>query len=173
MKVLALDPGAKRCGWAILSEGGEGPGGIQYHASGISGLAATSNYQEHRLSLIGHWVDRSVELFDTYIPTLVVSEVMPPTGGSVPSIINRQLGLTVVSTIQAMAVYHGHRIEQIAASSVKKKIGGVGKASKVKVRDGVLKLLPELESRRPEWTGKDAVWDEVDALAVGLARLIE
>lgn len=171
MKILALDPGAKRCGWAVLSEGSGDAGRSKYIASGYLGLDATGNYQEHRLHLIEYWVQEGGRLLDVYRPRTVVSEIVPPAGGNIASIINRQLALTVVTTVQALSYDWGCIVAQMAANTVKKQIGGGGKASKVKVRNGVLLMLPELEPRRPEWTGKEAVWDEVDALAVGLAYL--
>lgn len=164
MRILAIDPGAKRAGWAVLSEG-------SYIASGILGLPDGDNYQKRRLDLIDFWVGTTKYLLAEYEPLLVVSEIVPPTGGSIPSIINRQLGLTVITTVQAIARDWGTGVSQVSATTVKKKIAGKGKASKVMVRDGVLKALPELEPRRPEWTGKDAVFDEVDALAIGLTYL--
>lgn len=169
MITLALDPGAKRCGWAILSEGSGDRGESTYVASGILGLTASSNYQEHRLRLIEYWVVKGEGLLAKWLPDAVVSEIVPPAGGNIASIINRQLALTVVTTVQALAYDQLCDVVQIGANTVKKRIGGGGKATKVKVRNGVLSMLPELEPRRPEWTGKNAVWDEVDALAVGLA----
>lgn len=169
MRVLSLDPGAKRCGWAVLEREGR-TGATSYVASGISGLPRDGNYQDYRLELIEYWTEFAHALNNSYEPQVLVSEIMPPVGGNIASIINRQLGLTVVTVVQAM-LWWDVKVEQLGASTVKKRVTGTGKATKVKVRNGVLLALPELEPRRPEWTGKDAVWDEVDALAVGLSYL--
>lgn len=171
MRILAMDPGAKRCGWAVLSEGSKNRSEIKYHDSGILGLVQPSKYQDYRLRLIEYWVIHATQLFHIHEPEAVVSEIVPPTGGTMGGIINRQLSLTVITTVQALAWQQHCPLIQIGASTVKKKVGGSGKASKVKVRDGVISLLPELESRRKEWTGKDAVYDEIDALAIGLTHL--
>lgn len=170
MKVLALDPGAKRCGWAVCEGNGDAKE-IKYIASGILGLEQTLSYQEHRLGLIRYWLDNALRLLYAYRPDIVVSETVPPTGGTMGNIVNRQLALTVVTTVQAVAYESRHKVAQLGASTVKKRVAQSGKATKVKVRDGVLAKLPMLEQRRPEWTGKDAVWDEVDALAVAIAYL--
>jgi hypothetical protein len=41
----------------------------------------------------------------------------------------------------------------------------------VQVRNGVIKLLPELEPRKFEWTDSKKTMDEPDAIAVGLTQL--
>lgn len=171
MKLLAIDPGGKRQGWALLSEGSKKAGKIQYLTSGILGLERDINYQSYRLRLIEYWVTQTKRLIYDYDPDVVVSEIVPPRGGSIPAVINRQLALSVITTMQAIAYDFGLEIYQLGATTVKKAIGGEGMASKVKVRNGVLSRLPELEHRRPEWTGKEAVFDEVDAIAIGLTYL--
>lgn len=170
MKVLAIDPGAKRCGWAVC-EGREHANEIKYVASGILGQEQTLTYQEHRLGLIRYWLSSAHNLLYAYSPDLVVSEIVPPTGGTIGNIVNRQLALTVITTVQTMAFIEMKPVQQLGATTVKKRVAQTGKATKPKVRDGVLRHLPELEPRRPEWTGKNAVWDEVDALAVAIAYL--
>lgn len=170
MKVLAIDPGAKRCGWSVC-EGSKNATEIKYVASGILGVEQTLSYQEHRLGLIRYWLSGAHRLLYAYSPDTLVSETVPPTGGTMGNIVNRQLALSVVTTVQTVAYREGCEVAQLGATTVKKRVAQSGKATKVKVRDGVLRRLPELEGRRPEWTGKNAVWDEVDALAVAIAYL--
>lgn len=173
MRVLAFDPGALRCGWAIVSEG---QGKYEYHDSGIYGLDRLDSpkepYQQYRLRLIKYWAHTSSWLYADNWVDGVVSEIIPAVGGgNFGADTQGKLAATVQTVIETMAHWAHLSIWQLAAVTVKKQVTGVGRATKPKVRDGVLTMLPELESRRKEWTGKDAVWDEVDALAVGLAYL--
>lgn len=171
--ILAFDPGAKRCGWAALDTDGEGP---RYVASGISGLSRTRNgkkalYQEYRLSLIDHWIEETDKLYSEFRPDMVVTEIVPVAtsrGSNFVLAADSQLVGTVVTTIQAMAKLEQIEVKQIAAGTMKRKIGGVKDATKPKVRNGVLSLLPELEPRRKEFM---KVFDESDAIALALTQL--
>lgn len=168
MKVLALDPGAKRMGYAILQRPeGEENKPPNYFGSGVFGLHRDSNesYQEHRIWLLHRCVDVAEDLFNTYQPDEVVNEIVPPVGGSPPNQIQRQLSVTAITVFQTEASRRGIPIRQLAATSVKKAIGGKGKATKVAVRNGVIALIPELERFKKQWTD---IFEVPDALAVGL-----
>jgi Holliday junction resolvasome RuvABC endonuclease subunit len=170
--ILAFDPGAKRCGWAAL----DADSGPIYIASGISGLDRTHNgkkalYQEYRLSLIDHWLDEADYLLSRFEPDTVITEIVPVAtsrGSNFVLAADSQLVATVVTTIQAVAKLNGIQVKQIAAGKMKRKIGGVKDATKPRVRNGVLSLLPELELRRREFM---KVFDETDAIALGLTEL--
>jgi Holliday junction resolvasome RuvABC endonuclease subunit len=166
-RVLAFDPGGERCGWAALR-----PGPI-YIASGISAYPRPDNgvnaqFQVHRLKLIDHWLSKAYDLVTLYEPETVVTEIVPVGEGAA----RWQLALaaTVATTIQCISKLEGIEVVQIGAGKVKKRIGGVKDASKVKVRNGVIELLPELVSRRREWIDTK-VYDETDAIGLGLAQM--
>jgi Holliday junction resolvasome RuvABC endonuclease subunit len=169
MRVLGIDPGAERCGWAVLEDG------PTYVASGISGLPRTRNgkkalYQEYRLSLIDYWVGEAHRLLKTR-PDVVVSEVVPVAtspGSNFILAAQSQLAATVVTTIQVLATLDGIAVKQISAGTMKRKIGGVKDATKPRVRNGVLSIVPELAPRRRDFM---KVFDETDAIAIGLTEL--
>src|SRR2546430_284219 len=89
MKVLSLDPGSVRMGWAVLESGGEEPKKSKPHyvGSGVLGLTRHSNegkdepYQQYRLRLIDYCVLEAEYLLSFYRPDRVVSEIVPVVGG--------------------------------------------------------------------------------------------
>lgn len=169
MRCLAFDSGAEHLGWASIGSENNSP---YYHMSGIIHLPRGAQaFQEYRLEIthtLAVWIPTLVDLTE---PEFVVSEIIPPMGfnNSVQSYL-ANVAITVVhATILNMGLSD---IRQISATSVKSQIaiGGKGKKrTKVNVRNGVLKLFPELEARRKEWSR--APWDEVDAIAIGAAAL--
>lgn len=174
MRVLAFDPGAARCGWAVVdSEGGLDPRSQPYcyRDSGISGLdrGKDEKYQTYRLRLVAYWVERAPELLETHKPDRVITEIVPVVGGGNFVVATQsQLAATAATVIQAIAALNEVEITQVAAGTVKRKIGGVKDASKVKVRNGVLSLFPELEPRRSEFM---KVFDETDAIAIAATEI--
>lgn len=169
MKVLAFDPGAERCGYACIKMGPD------YIGSGIVALARGKDgkkpepYQSYRLRLIQYWIKETFHLIQRYEPDLIVTETIPVVGGGNFVLATQsQLAGTVATTIQAIAFLHGLPVEQIGATTVKKAIGSTAKATKVKVRNGVLKLLPDQSDRAKDWK---TVFDESDAIAIALTRL--
>jgi Holliday junction resolvasome RuvABC endonuclease subunit len=171
MALLSVDGGAERLGWAILDNEKGKP---VYYDSGLVAFPAYKPFQKYRLDLIDYYVDaltRPGSVFDqTFVPiTQVVNEMVPAVGsfgGTQMYLVN--VAMAVVQTIARLA---GIPVAQIGATTVQSKIA-IGpkrkKVSKVQVRNGVFQLLPELEYRKSDWT---KVFDEPDAIAVGLAYL--
>jgi Holliday junction resolvasome RuvABC endonuclease subunit len=172
MRVLAFDPGADRMGYALLETGPkEIMSGMESHpSSGIKGVEKLEGetYQDHRLRIIEYWAHTTNDLIKLFEPDMIVNEIVPPTGGNIGNLIHRQKAMAAITAVQVVAIQSGIQIKQIAASTVKKQIGGSGKATKVAVRNGVLKLLPSTERFKPEWK---SVFDHSDAFAVGLTSL--
>lgn len=169
MNVLAIDPGAERIGWASLE--GPLPNGLPgYHLSGVIPIPrGTQKFQEYRMALAATLVHWCPTLFELTQPDIVVSEIVPSRGAA----INEQLYLSnvAISTIHAVAMAQGIECVQVAARTVQTRIAIRGKSkgvTKPQVRNGVLKLLPELEHRRSDWT---KIYEEPDALAIGLNHL--
>lgn len=167
MKVLALDPGAKRLGWAVLYTKADGSPG--YVNSGIWSCEREDGeaYQAYRLRAmkeVSVWANQMVIRFPT--PINVVSEILPVKGFN--DMGQAYLALSVVSAITGIYMSHGYKVSQIGATTVKARIGGTAKASKVRVRNGVWQLLPELQSKASEWK---KVYDESDAIAIALTHL--
>ena len=77
-----------------------------------------------------------------------------------------------MSNVRALAIERGIPVHQIGATTVHKRLVGKRpkgkKITKVQVRNGVIKLLPELEHRKRDWVKH---FDEPDAIAVALAFL--
>jgi Holliday junction resolvasome RuvABC endonuclease subunit len=171
VRVLAFDPGAERCGWAVI-EGGKGQT-PRYRASGIIGLKRPDGepYQAYRLSLIGALTGDIQHLWHLHEPEEVVNETVPPSTSTAfaSNGVQAQLAATTVTTIQVMAQLRGVPVRQVSANTVKAKIGGGKSATKVKVRNGVYSFFPDLkETRGKEWV---KVHDESDAIAIGLTSL--
>jgi Holliday junction resolvasome RuvABC endonuclease subunit len=170
MKVLAFDPGAVRMGWAVL-EKHENKGVIGtpiLHASGISGVRRGDlEYQHYRLQLIEFWLERTENLLQ-YKPDLVVNEIIPAVGGGNFVVATQsQLAATAITTVQSVTLGKSIPVIQIGATTVKKRIGGNGKATKVQVRNGAM-ALTNTQSLKKYWT---SIMDEPDAIAIGLAAM--
>lgn len=171
MRVLALDPGAKRMGWACLGDAGtDNPAKYpKYYGSGVIGLTrgASEAYQTYRLRLIWHIAQEIDALMMLHQPSHFVSETLPVKGYNNMS--QPFLAMTAITVAQTIiSTTFGMALNQIAAPTVKVRIGGDKKASKVKVRNGVLHLLPELQPKKSRWVKE---FDEPDAIAVGLTFL--
>ena len=164
MRLLAIDPGAKRAGYAVLEHG------PKYVDSGILSVErGDKEYQAYKLELIEYWTFQAQHLFEDYSPEFVVSEIVPAVGGGNFVVATQsQLAQCVATVIQALAYDAGIGVSQLSAGHVKRQIGGIKDASKVKVRNGVLSFFPELEGRRKELTNPS---DESDAIGIGLCAL--
>jgi Holliday junction resolvasome RuvABC endonuclease subunit len=168
--VLALDSGAARMGWANVDRVDGKP---VYYSSGILHLPGDGKKtQEYRIELVNEVAHSASALLDLTTPDYVVNEIIPSVGGGNFAAAGQSyLANTAVTVFQAVAVMKGYRVVQIAANSVQARIA-VGrrgrKTTKVQVRNGVFQLLPELEDRKKAWV---KIFDEPDAIAVGLAEL--
>ena len=165
MRLLALDPGAKRMGWAVVSKGNSGP---LFHGSGIIGLTrgASEKYQDYRIRLIQYIVLEGSMLLATTAPGACVSEILPVRGFNNMS--QPLLAATAITTMQTLCHEYGMPLYQIGANTVKVHMAKHNRATKAQVRNGVLLLLPELLHKKSQWTKE---FDEPDAIAVGLTYL--
>jgi Holliday junction resolvasome RuvABC endonuclease subunit len=155
-------------GWACLQ--GDGETAPDYIDSGIVKFPkGKQDHQPYKLKLIEHWTWMAPAQFTRYRPDFIVCEIMPAIGFG--NAVQAELAKAAIITVIAMALEREIPVYQIAATTVKKQIGGSGKASKVKVRNGVCQLLPELAPRRLEWQEAKKTMDESDALGIGLAKL--
>lgn len=165
MRVLAFDPGATRTGWAVLEEG------PKYIASGVEyNPRGDTKFQIYRMELSRFWVDRGLDLLLEYEPDVVVSETVPSRGAGIPE--QLYLANVQITIVHALAIMYGScEVQQISARTVQKAIairGNSRKVTKPQVRNGVLSLLPELKPRLKEFI---KVFEETDALAIGLWHL--
>lgn len=174
MRVLSFDPGAERQGWGVIQTTLDRP---KHVASSYVQVARgkdkqKTKYQPYRERLLNFWTRHAQQLIETYKPDKVATEIVPPVGfGQSGGNVQAQLATASITAVHVVTIIYEIPLVQISATTMKEAIGGHGKATKVKIRDGVLKLLPELEPRRHEWTGSKAVFEETDALGIGLVAL--
>jgi Holliday junction resolvasome RuvABC endonuclease subunit len=165
---LSFDSGAERMGFAVLE--GDGETAPVYIDSGIKKYPrGKTDFQPYKLRLIEHWTFMGPAMLAAYHPDFVVAETVPAVGFG--NTVQAELAKAAITTVLAMAFERSIPVYQIAATTVKKRIGGHGKATKVQVRNGVIQLLPELAPRRMEWQDAKKTMDESDALGIGLAEL--
>jgi Holliday junction resolvasome RuvABC endonuclease subunit len=161
MRVLGIDPGAERLGWAEVEDG-------VYLDSGLITLPRnkpSETYQTYRLRIIETYSLYFGQLLDVRPPDLVVCETVPVTGGNLASIIQRQQAATASTVVQSLAYARGILVKQVAANTAKKKLTGNQKATKVAVRNKVIETFPELAPRKREWM---KVFDETDAIGIAI-----
>jgi Holliday junction resolvasome RuvABC endonuclease subunit len=156
-------------GWGVIDVVAEGVDPAKYVGSGIFGInrdQKNESWQDYKLKLIKFHADNAIYLLNSYEPDVVVGEIIPAIGGhNFKSATQEQLAQAAVDSFYAIAHALEIPVYQVAANTVKKNIGGGGKASKVKVRNGVMQLLPVLADRKKQWT---KIFDEPDGIAVGL-----
>jgi Holliday junction resolvasome RuvABC endonuclease subunit len=160
-----MDTGAEYMGWAVL----EMTNRPTYVDSGVLGLHKEDDnpWQNYRLDLIKYWTKTLPPMLGLYDPTHFANETIPIISsgkGSAQSV----LANVAMTTVQSFMMLEDIPITQVAAVSVKARIGGGKSATKPKVRDGVISLIPELASRKSSWAKK---FDEPDAIGVGLVAL--
>lgn len=164
MKVLSFDSGAKRLGWASVGAHNIGP---YYHLSGILALdrGDTEPFQTYRMRLT-YELNASIPiLFDLCEPDEVATETIPAVGFN--NAVQSYVANVAATVIHTLAIQRGLPVYQIGATTVKKRIA-IGGKTKVRVRNGVFELLPELAHRKSDWV---KVFDEPDAIAIGLTHL--
>lgn len=182
MKVLAFDPGAKRMGWCVLAatpeEVKEKKPPTEY-GGGIYRLERERNessgedeaFQKYRLRLIDYWIETTNYLLDGYKPDCVVAEIVPAVGsGNFRSgATQSQLAETAITTAFVVSRSRSLDVAQVGATSVKARVGGGRKATKVGVRNGVYRFMPETKAKYHTMWKEDA--DMSDAYAIGLTYL--
>ena len=171
MRVMSFDSGAERMGWSVLEGDGEtapvyiDSGIVRFHRGGME-------WQPYKLRLIEYWTYVAPAMFENYKPDAIACETLPAVGGgNFVAATQSELGKAAIVTVMAMAFERDIPVYQVAAVTVKTRIGGKKDATKTQVRNGVIRLLPELEPRKFEWTDAKKTMDEPDALGVGLTQL--
>jgi Holliday junction resolvasome RuvABC endonuclease subunit len=168
MKLLSFDPGMRRMGWAWLEREGDT---ITYLNSGVLHFPEMKPFQKQRLQYVKEAQAELAILFDLTQPDAVVNETVPAIGTF--NGVQMYLANVAITVVQTVAFQRGLPVNQIGATSVHSKFfpGRKGKVTKPKLRNAVIELFPELESRRKEWTGKGAIYEEPDAIAIGAVEL--
>jgi crossover junction endodeoxyribonuclease RuvC len=164
IKIFGIDPGAKRCGYSVIScdLNFNNP---EYVKSGIFGLSRNDEdletYSGYKKRLIANAIDNFQDLLDEFEPDLAVFEFLPVSNiGAAAG--QRLLAFSVATVGQAMCNLNAVPWNEITASTVKKEITGSGVATKVQVRNAVLSVFPQLKEKK-------YLADETDAIAVVLS----
>ena len=174
MIVLGIDPGAKRCGYAVLRSE-EDEQDFRYMGSGVLGVEREKEeaFQEYRLRLVKFWAIETEYLLRAFHPDIVVSETVPAASATSFGLAgDPYLAHAQISAVHAIAYDKDVPVMQMSAATAKKAVTGNGKATKAKVRDGVLSHMPMLEYKRQEWRAAKT-WDESDGLCIALAYLLK
>jgi hypothetical protein len=119
--------------------------------------------------LTDKWVWNTIDLLQKFHPDVIVTETVPSRGAGIPE--QLYLANTQITVVHAIALYKGIPVEQVSARTVQAAIAVRGKGKKItkpQVRNGVFLRLPELIPRFKEFT---KVFEESDALAIGLHYL--
>ena len=164
-QLLSIDPGAERCGWALLESG------PKLVDSGVVKWPRVEDeeFQKYRLRLereaYWHW-DGVLSSWHIYG---VVNEIVPAVGLTVAT--QTYLTSCMVSTMHAAAYGRGKSVEQISARKVQAGIARRKKGNnitKAQVRNGVIEIMPEVGK---QLTHHLMEWDRWDAIAIGLCHL--
>lgn len=160
-RILSIDPGATRAGWAILDTG------PVYVASGMIPFPrGKMAFQEYRIALARFWVEQSRDLIAGWQPDHVVTEIVPSRGFNIPE--QGYLANVMATTLHAISYEYGREISQVMARTVQSEIAIRGRSKKItkqQVRNGVVTLLPQLKPRVSDWV---KIFEESDAIAIGL-----
>ena len=165
--ILAIDPGAERCGFALIDGGRLVTSGLLGTASWEGSVPRKQqdiSYQGYRLVLEELTLVYFDMLFNKYKPTMALNEILPPLG--MHNATQAYLANCVLTTFHNCAFIHDVPIRQVAANTWQPKIAIRGKSkkiTKVQIRNGILNLFPEL---RPHIAAMKP--DETDAIGIGV-----
>jgi crossover junction endodeoxyribonuclease RuvC len=167
LKIIGIDPGAKRCGFSVIEFEIDGDKLInpKFISSGIFGLDRNDEEQEtysaYKMRLIPNAAEVFQNKLDEHQPDLVVFEFLPVSNvGAAAG--QRLLAFAVATTGQVLCELNGVPWTEITANTVKKYMTGSGVASKTQVKRAVLEVFPDLKSNK-------YLADETDALAISIA----
>lgn len=169
-RILGLDPGALRLGFALV-ESSWHDNYYRLYTSGIKGLARgdKEKFGDFRHRLIAYWVEEfgcMLDGFERKGLDKIVSETLPAVGGgNFIAATQSELAKTAITTCQVIAYQRQVEWVEMAANTIKKKLTGNHKATKVGVRNAVISVFPELLPRKKELT---VYADEADAIGTAL-----
>lgn len=169
MKLLAIDPGFKRFGYAVFDENAELITHGVYSPRERNKDERYQDYLNNGLYAMYHWFD---ELIETYKITNIIAEIIPPISNKGNFGISPQLPLviSVIAVCKIMAYEDEIEWKDVSARSVKTMIVGDSSASKAVVRRAVLAEYPEIQQERKI---TDIPFDESDAICIGMSYFPE
>lgn len=177
MKVLGIDPGQKRLGFALVQHNAKneiilGESGVVFHDN-ENNLAFNAYLNEG----IANLCEQFPQILHRAKPDCIVAEIIPV--GRLGS--NTELNVAAVTVCKVIAWQWGIDWHDIAANSVKKQVTGDGRATKAKVKYCITERFPTLVKQNEDFKkqqkaeGKKAEGypqDLYDAVAVGWSGLL-
>jgi Holliday junction resolvasome RuvABC endonuclease subunit len=165
MKLMSIDPGFKRLGFAIFDEEANIVHNGVYSNRDRHNKEPYQQYLNEGIFSMYHWFG---DLVEEYNITHVISEIVPPVSGkgnfgSSPQI---PLVLSVMAIAKIIAYEDAIEWIDIPARTVKNLIVGDSSASKAVVRRIVLSEYPEIQRERKI---TDIPFDETDAISIGMS----
>ena len=169
MRLLAIDPGFKRLGYAIFDKNAKL---INHGVRSPRDRGKDEKYQAYLntgLHDMYHWFDQLIE--DNKI-THIIAEIIPPISNKGNFGISPQLPLviSVIAVCKIMAYEDEIEWKDISARSVKNMIVGDSSASKAVVRRAVLSAYPQIQRERKLG---DIPFDETNAISIGMSYFPE
>jgi Holliday junction resolvasome RuvABC endonuclease subunit len=169
MRLLSIDPGFKRFGYAIFDEE------AKILHNGVYGTRERNKDEKYQQYLnegiydMYHWFG---DLLDEWKITNIISEIVPPISNKGNFGVSPQVPLviSVMAVCKIMAYEDEIEWKDISARSVKTLIVGDSSASKAVVRRVVLDEYPEIKGDRKL---TDIAFDETDAILVGMSYFPE
>lgn len=166
-RVIGWDPGAMYMGYGCVDGDGLTPPTYVVSGEVSTPKQGGEKWQDYRLRVTNVWTFRSLALFTELEPDEIATETIPPKGFEGGGT-QEQLAAAAITAVHSVAFLLEIPVTQIAANTVKARIGGTGTKSKVAVRNGVTQILPELKPRWREWVKRQ---NEPDAIGVALTHL--
>jgi Holliday junction resolvasome RuvABC endonuclease subunit len=165
--IIGIDSGAINCGLAVIQYEKE-PFLLHSETCGVQ--RGDLAYQEYKLEVIKYFTKKAHMFWETYRPTIIVSETVPARGFTDFS----QSRMADAAAISLMAIFSLYDVplEQISARTAKKLLTRDVSASKVRVRNKVLEIFPQLKRLGDEIKSRP-FFDRSDAIGLALAYLIK
>jgi Holliday junction resolvasome RuvABC endonuclease subunit len=169
MRLLAIDPGFKRFGYAIFTDEADLVAHGVYSPRERGKDEKYQNYLNSGLYDMYHWFG---EFIEEYKITHIIAEIIPPISNKGNFGISPQLPLviSVIAVCKIMAYEDEIDWKDISARSVKTMIVGDSSASKAVIRRAVLAEYPEIQKDRKI---TDIPFDETDAISIGMTHFPE
>jgi Holliday junction resolvasome RuvABC endonuclease subunit len=165
MRLLSIDPGFKRFGYAIFDEDANLIHNGVYSTRERNKDEKYQQYLNSGIVDMYHWFG---DLLDEYKITNIISEIVPPISGKGNFGVSPQIPLviSVMAVCKIMAYEDDIEWKDISARSVKTLMIGDSSASKAVIRRLVLDEYPEIKRERKL---TDIPFDETDAISIGMS----
>lgn len=141
MKVLGLDPGFERLGFGVVTNEPE----LKLETLGIipTEWDYTVSWNENLNSGIQNIADQFPRLLMIYDPQEIAAEIVP--AGKIGS--KSELVTAAITVCKTIAYNFGIQWKDYGANTVKKTVASDGNATKAQVRNAILELFPDWQTK--------------------------